>query len=218
VSADGSVTARDGLAGDRDAWRPFLPAADRLARIDPGLLVRLRADGDRRRLLSRLTSGALIGVAVRSPAESPARVDVVTTAGQLAGWLSNSVTGPDLARHDEDWLTAAPPERGWRRVEAVPVEVVSDLVRAGAAAHDEAARLALGARAADTLLDTAVLVVTNAGVRAEVANRSLSALVAMNFLPPTGEAVVAISGHWTRVATERGSVFAANRVNPLGLL
>jgi hypothetical protein len=214
---------------DRDRWRAAGAVADRLNRIDANLAVRLRGDARHIRLLAWLPTKALVGVTVRSDRPAAGAVDMVTGAGWLAAWLAGELpAGAAPPRRDAEWLTPVPPQDGWRRLEILPGAVVRDLVRQGAAAHADAARLDLGARAADSLLDTPVVKVAAADSHAEITNRSLSALVAMGFLPGAGdrdsqgsddrdEVAVAVRGRWTRVSTVRGSVFAANRSDGLGL-
>ena len=121
-------------------------------------------------------------------------------------------------RDDASWRGGRPPRTGWRRLDRVPAAVVRDLVRAGARAHVDAGDQGLGARAVDTLLDRPVLTVSEGKSTAEVTNRSLSALVAMGFLPHGGHIVVSVNRGWTRVAAEFGSVYAEPRRDGLVLL
>ena len=76
----------------------------------------------------------------------------------------------------------------------------------------------MGARAADTLLDHPVLTVSDGTSTAEVTNRSLSALVAMGFLPVDGHVVVSINRGWTRIAAEFGSTYVEPSRGGLSLL
>ena len=202
----------------RTEWIAFAALAQRLARLDPFLMVRLRAGSHHRRTLAWLPSGALVGSTIATPAGEPGgqSVDLTTQAGALIDWLDGGDPN-GLPRVDSGWLTAVPPERNWRRVETVPASVVRDLVRLGAQAHVDAADNQLGARTANALLDTPVLIATDGAVRAEVTNRTLSAVISMGFLPDDGEVVVAVSGRWTRVAAARGSAFAQDRPDGLRL-
>ena len=93
-----------------------------------------------------------------------------------------------------------------------------DLVQAGARAHADAAEQGLGARAADALLDRPVLTVSDGTSSAQITNRSLSALIAMGFLPSDGHIVVSTNRGWTRVAAEFGSAFVEPRQGGLVLL
>jgi hypothetical protein len=64
------------------------------------------------------------------------------------------------------------------------------------------------AEVADALLDAVVLTATDdAGTRAEVTLRAVSALTRMGFLPRGGAAHVDVAGRWVRLAAEYGSVF-----------
>jgi hypothetical protein len=102
---------------------------------------------------------------------------------------------------------------GWHRIETVPDDVIRNLVRTGALAlQDAAAREGVPgaqprAEVADALLDSVVLTATDdAGARAEVTLRALSALTRMGFLPRGGSAHVDIAGRWLRVVGEYGTV------------
>jgi hypothetical protein len=201
----------------RRRWSEFSPMVERLARLDPFLAIRLRADAENVRLLAWLPSGALIGSTLRSP-QIDGAVDLVTQAGSLVHWLGQSdADSTQLQRVDAAWLTGIPPERGWERVDLVPGPVVRDLVGQGARAHQDVVDRQLGNKAADSLLDTAVLLVSNGSARAEVTNRMLSAMTSLSLLPEGGDVVVAVNGRWTRVAAARGSVFSENRRGGLSL-
>lgn len=214
--SEGWTLAGAAASLSRERWLDLAPLARRLARLDPFVLVRMRADADHIRLLAGLPSRALVGSTVRSPRTGGERdLDLATHAGALARWLDDDLAVPP--RVDSAWLTAIPPERGWQRIETVPGEVVRDLVRQGAEAHMDAANRHLGARAANTLLDAAVLVVSDHLTRVELSNRTLGALTSMGFLPEDGDVIVAVNRRWTRVAAARGSVFAENRTDALSL-
>jgi hypothetical protein len=197
---------------DRADWLELVPMVTRIARIDATTAVRLiDADDGRRTALARLPSGGLVA---RTIASSPAaeRSDVTARADQLEHWLIDA-DGEPPARADSSWRGARPPQSGWEVIDRVPATVVVELVRAGAQAHVDAADQGLGARAVDTLLDTPVLTVTDGTRTAAVTNRSLSALVAMGFLPADGYVVVSVSRGWTRIAGEFGSAYA----EPVGM-
>jgi hypothetical protein len=205
----------------REPWIEFAPMVGRIVRLEPTTPVRLIQPGNgRRTALAKLPSGALVDrtIATRD-SDSPVgpglstadeSVDVTARAGELATWLGSLLPDGGLLpeRADASWRGGRPPTGHWERVEAVPGEVVRDLVRQGAEAHVAAADQGLGARAADALLDFVVLTVTSGSGTATVTNRSLSALSSMGFLPVGGNVVVSVNRGWTRVAGEFGSAYA----------
>jgi hypothetical protein len=210
---NGVVTAAWPL--DRQGWLELAPMVRRIARIAPTAPVRLTDSPDgRRTAMARLPSGALVARSVGHDGPPGHGQDVTAQAGDLGRWLdaAGHADGDAVAvatphRDDASWRGGRPPPAGWHLIERVPAEVVHDLVRAGARAHVDAAEQGMGARAADTLLDLAVLTVSDGTSTAEVTNRSLSALVAMGFLPEDGHVVVSTNRGWTRIAAEFGSTY-----------
>lgn len=201
----------------------FAPLIRRVARLDPAAAVRVRRHDDRVAVYVALPSAALVGRTISvgsgssgAPDVLEARVDRTIRAGDLLRWLVADQVEP--AGADAAWSGALPPSRGWRRVDTVPAAVVRGLVRQGADAHRQVAAAALSARAAQTLLETPVLTITGAGLRAELSNRELAALISMAFLPEDGTVVVARNGRWTRAAAQFGSVFAEDPRGGLTLL
>lgn len=222
--------------------------ARRLAHGDATALIRVQARAGVVAGFAVAASGALVGR--RLAAATPTELDITVLAADVPAWLEHrqgtgeqgTVEALELPeRRDGDWRGALPPAHGWTVLDTVPEPVVSALVADGITAHRQVERLALGASAAQQLLDQSVLTVsssqhtsssrhtssggltsgrrqTDRALVAQLTNRSLSALVAMAFLPPGGSATVAVSGRWTRVAAAFGSVWAENASAGLTLL
>lgn len=228
-----AVFAGDHL--DLRALGEVVPMARRLVRADAAALVRVQARDGVVSGYATTLAGALVGRRVRGA--TPTEVDITVGAGELVEWLADG--GPTSARspvasapptrHDNAWRSALPPARGWVELDSVPGAVITQLVAQGAAAHRDADRLGLGARAAQEMLDVPVLTVSpNAagsptaagapGAPARITNRSLSALTSMGFLAPDGHANVAVVGNWTRIAGAFGSVYAQDKRAGLRLL
>jgi hypothetical protein len=197
------------------AWAGLAPLLRRAVALDAGALIRLRRTASAASGFVMLPFGVLVARTVAvPPAASSDSADVAVGVAQLLAWLDGERDQPPVAR-DHDWQTSLPPARGWTRVDTVPDSVVRELVRTGALAlRDAAAREGVpGAQprsaTADALLDSVVLTVTDdAGQRADVTLRVLSATKRMGFLPRDSEIGVDITGRWLRVAAPYGSVFA----------
>lgn len=197
-------------------------------------------------LVARSVAGSVASSVASGPALGR-DLDVTARAGPLDRWLcatrddgdatdaidaidgdGGAARNGDAARNsgaarppervDASWRGGRPPRSGWQRIDQVPGAVVRELLHAGAQAHLDAANQGMGARAADILLDTAVLTVSGGAGTAEITNRSLSALVGMGFLPDDGHIVVAASRGWTRVAAEFGSTYIEPRRDALLVL
>lgn len=221
-----------GCAVSEERWldgatvHDLLPMVRRLAAADAATLIRLQARAGVLSGFALAASGALVGR--RLATATPVEVDATVLAADLAGWADGFAATPANAatipvRRDGQWRGALPPTRGWTVLDTVPAAVVLSLVADGVAAHQEAQRQALGARAAQDLLDLAVLTVsarteTGPASTALVTNRSLSALVSMAFLPADGAVAVAVAGRWTRIATAFGSVWSQDAQAGLSLL
>ncbi|MGN6607189.1 MAG: hypothetical protein ACTHMS_09310 [Jatrophihabitans sp.] len=207
------------LAVPRDLLDELAPALRRAATLDAAALVRVRCDGHTVTALLRLPFDVLVARTLR--AELPA-LDSTVRAAELLDWLDGTRAEPPEPR-DVDWRAGLPPQRGWRHVETVPDDVLRPLVRSGALAlKDAAAREGVPgaqprAEVADALLDAVVLSATSDDATAEVTLRTVSALLRMGFLPRGGHAHIDVSGRWTRLAAEYGSVYA-ERAGGLGLL
>jgi len=199
-------------AGDRESLTELAPVLRRAVDLDPRSLARLRLLGESATVLVRLPFGVLVSRTVQTAPRS-ASIDVALRAADALSWFDDpDTTEPE--RRDVEWRTALPPPAGWRRIETVPDDVVRGLVRTGALAlKDAAAREGVPgaqprAEVADALLDSVVLTVDDdAGTRAEVTLRALSALTRMGFLPRGGRVHVDVSGRWVRVVAEYGTVY-----------
>jgi hypothetical protein len=202
-------------AEDRSALAELAPVLRRSVTLDPRGLARLRLTGESATVLVRLPFGVLVSRTVRSSAR-PESLDVTVRAAAAIDWLDAEIgrtVDPPQSR-DAEWRTGLPPSAGWRRIETVPDDVVRGLVRTGALAlKDAAAREGVPgaqprAEVADALLDSIVLTASDdAGARAEVTLRALSALLRMGFASRGGHVYVDISGRWVRVVAEHGTVY-----------
>jgi hypothetical protein len=171
----------------------------RLVRLDPAALVRLRpvASGVAQ-LWAMLPFGVL--VVRRVPADDA--TDVTVAAAELLATLSDdrSVavgsgsggsggTGPvEPRRRDEAWRWALPPARS-EIVERIPAAAITAVARAASRTLRAAVAEGVGGRRVgerivrDALLDHVAIVATGqAGVRAEVPQRLVQALVRMGFV------------------------------------
>jgi hypothetical protein len=189
----------------------------RLLRLDPVALVRLRPVAEATvALWGRLPFGVLVTRRVRA---APGQ-DATVRAAELLDVLAAGA-GPLPARHDADWRWPTPPEPG-RVVERLPA---AELVRVGeAAAQTLRAAVSGGVRGRavgervlrDALLDhVPIVVTTDEGLRVEVSQRLVQAVIEMGFLEPettvgTGEVRVAagwvgltgaFGGAWHRPST-----------------
>jgi hypothetical protein len=193
------------LAGpaDRGDLASFL---GRVTALDPAAVTRLRVSGDRVTAYVRLPFGVLVSRTVAGSADAG---DVtVSAAGLLAAVGAGGgtvVAWPP--RRDVDWRAALPPAGEWRRLDAVPGDVLRTLVRAG---RDALRAVPAGAAAAagESLLDHESLVVTGAGRTAALPLRVLSALTRMGFLGGDPDVVVvSAAGGWVRLAGAYGSAY-----------
>ncbi|HEX5542835.1 MAG TPA: hypothetical protein VFX60_14950 [Micromonospora sp.] len=188
MSGDGADSAH-GLTGIADAGA-FLA---RLARLDPGALVRLRrAAPGWTALWARLPWGVLVGRTVDGAGPGDATVSAAALLAEL------SAGGARLpARRDVEWRHPLPPSPG-RMVEAVPAATVRRLAAAAAGTLRTAAVEGVGGRAVgertlrDALLDHVAIVVTEPvqgeseglPARVEVPQRLVQAVIRMGFLGP----------------------------------
>lgn len=199
----------------REALADLAPLLRRAQVLDPRALIRLRIGDERATALVRLPFGVLVS---RSVEHAPAQLlDVCIRAAEALAWLDGETDALPAAR-DAEWGTGLPPQRDWKAVETVPDEVVRPLVRSGARALEQAAERegVPGAQpradVADALLDSTVLTAADeAGHRAEVSLRALSALTRMGFLPRGGRARIDVAGRWIRVVAEYGTVYLERR-------
>ncbi|MFI5911270.1 hypothetical protein [Dactylosporangium sp. NPDC051541] len=182
--------------------------AARVARLDPGAVVRLRPAGEHAvALWSRLPWGVLV---TRGIAAEVARDRTVSARDLLA-----SVDGDLPASRDSDWRWSLPPAAA-TVVERIPA---ADVKRVGAAAAETlrtAAAEGVGGRPVgsrmlrDALLDhEPIVVTTDAGRRIPVTQRLVQAVIRMGFVADAagGFVDVRISGSWTALACAYGSAW-----------
>jgi hypothetical protein len=214
-----SVPSRGVAALDRGVLEELAPVLRRGVTLDPQAVARIRATEQKVTVLLRLPFGVLVARTIE--AAQPA-VDVTVHAGEFLGWLDGD-SSVEPARRDAEWRGAAPPARGWHRIETVPDDAVRPLVRAGALAlKDAAAREGVPgaqprAEVADALLDSVVLTVEDGQHHADITLRALSALTRMGFLPRGGQVHVDTVGRWVRLAAGYGSVFLERPGSQLSL-
>jgi hypothetical protein len=196
---------------DRAAIAELAPVVRRAVDLEPGGLARLRLSAAAATVLVRLPFGVLVSRSVSSAGRAET-LDVTVRARELLEWLDGDAEVP--AAHDLQWRGGVPPASGWQRIETIPDQVIRSLVRTGALAlKDAAAREGVPgaqprAEVADALLDSVVLTATDdAGTRAELTLRAVSALTRMGFLPRGGHAYVDLAGRWVRIVAEYGTVY-----------
>jgi|KBSSwiStaDraftv2_1062776.scaffolds.fasta_scaffold06354_12 hypothetical protein len=192
----------------------LVPLLRRAAELDQDALVRIRSAEGIVAAYVRLPFDVLVSRAIQAPG-APA-VDATARAADVVVHVE---AGTPVFSRDSDWRGSVPPRTGWRRVDVVPDDVLRPLVRSGALALKEAgAKMPAGEPSrgvSESLLGSVVLSVTGEDVRADITLRMVSALTRMGFLPRGGHGVVAVSGRWTRLAAEYGTVYAEP---PAGLL
>jgi len=214
-----------GLRGGRDAdavigelrahLAELAPVLRRAVNLDASALARIRAGSQTVSVFVTLPFRVLVSRTIAIDAD--VTLDATMNASDVLAWLDD----PDAAvprPRDEQWRGALPPRTGWRRLDAVPDDVVRNLVRSGALALKEAAEregvpgAQPRAEVADALLDAVVLTVSDdAGAIANIELRTISSLVRMGFVPRGSQVTVDRSGRWTRVSGEYGSAYAAER-------
>jgi hypothetical protein len=202
----------------RELLVELAPVARRAVSLDPAALARLRLGPVAASILARLPFGVLVArtIAAADPADDDdaSTVDVTVRADELIAWLDGERDSAPQAR-DEQWRSGLPPEHGWRRIDTVPDDAIRSVVRQGALALKEAGQSSqYGAPTqamTDAMLDTVVLTATSpgeAGLTAQVALRTLTALTRMGFLPRGSHVHIDVAGRWTRVAAAYGTVYA----------
>jgi hypothetical protein len=198
---------------DRTSIAELAPVLRRAVDLEPDGLARLRLTAAAATVLVRLPFGVLVARSV-SAAGRPEPLDVTVRARDLLGWLDGDADAEVPAPRDLQWRAGVPPTTGWRRIETIPDQVIRSLVRTGALAlKDAATREGVPgaqprAEVADALLDSVVLTATDdAGARAELTLRAVSALTRMGFLPRGGHAYVDLAGRWVRLVAEYGTVY-----------
>lgn len=203
---------RFGQAAEAADLAAFL---SRAVRLDPAVLVRLRAGGGATAAYVRLPFGVLVS---RSARTEEAPTDATVGAAALVAALES--TGPGEAavlpgRRDEAWRGQLPPVGGWQQLDRVPADVVAQLVRSGAATLRSMGTR--GAAVGESLLDHQALTVAGGGRTVGLPLRILFAVWRMGFLgdatrdPTTGPAAetvaISMSGNWVRLAAPYGSAY-----------
>jgi hypothetical protein len=208
------VSAPAAELGRATDWAGLSPLLRRAVGLDAGALARLRRTASVVSGFVMLPFDVLVARTVVAPGAAVDSADVAVGITQLLAWLDGERDEPPVARN-HDWRAGLPPARGWTRIDTVPDSVVRGLVRTGALALKDAAVREGGQPRSDTtdaLLNSVVLTVTDdAGHRADVTLRVLSAAKRMGFLARDSEIGVDVAGRWLRVAAPYGSVFAERR-------
>ncbi|MBI1759399.1 MAG: hypothetical protein HYR62_09270 [Actinobacteria bacterium] len=197
----------------------------RLARLDPGSLVRLTAVGDRLTGYARLPWQVLVSRTVHRVPAAGVDVTVVDVTVAVADMLAATGTpaplrlGPGAVR-DGEWRGTLPPTAGWRRIEVVPVPAIDGAVRAAVATYDGARGRPDADVVAATVLDHAALTASDGQVSVVLPMGALYAAQRMAFLgpDPSGSAVacaVSRSGPWARLAAPYGSVYHRQDPGPV---
>ena len=194
-----------------DQLADFVPLAQRAVSVDAASMIRFRAAEQRVGGFVRLPYDVLAG---RTLATDPAGAfDITVAAADFLRWAEQS--GPAPAAKDAHWLSALPPQRGWRRVEVVPDSVIRALVRSGA----ELAGGATSRQSQEALLASVVLTAAGDGSADPVQVRlgALTALTRMGFLPRDSQVAIDAGPGWVRLAAAYGSTYVSDG-HPLGLL
>ncbi|HEY2762843.1 MAG TPA: hypothetical protein VGJ13_02325 [Pseudonocardiaceae bacterium] len=187
---------------ERDDLGAFVARA---VRLDDAAIVRLRGRGDRvdawvitpfDTLVTRSVPGAVLpgDVTVRG-SDLLAALAVVGGAVVDPGWPQDAM-----------WRSELPPEHGWREVDLVPTEVLSDLADRGALVARENAGPHGGPPSG--LLDQKVITVSGSGFDVRIPLRCLFALSGMGFLGGHGAAEtvrVSATDSWLRLDARYGA-------------
>jgi hypothetical protein len=177
----------------------------RLTHLDAAAVVRLRPAGPARTALwARLPWGVLVTRDVDAEIDD----DVTVDAGELLGRPAPPT------RRDARWRWPLPPHPG-AVVEEIPADRLRDLAAAAAGTLREVTATGwdgrrVGARVLrEALLDhVAVVVETTDGVRVEVPQRLVQALVRMGFLGRAEAPVrVRVAGRWVGLAAQYGTAW-----------
>jgi hypothetical protein len=128
------------------------------------------------------------GVLAVRPLTVTIDTDVTVGARALLATIEDP-SAPVPQRRDEAWRWPLPPSRG-RAVETIPAAEIARIAQAASTTLREAAEHGVGGRAVgervlrDALLDHVPIVVTGSdGVRVEVSQRLVQAVVRMGFVP-----------------------------------
>ncbi len=198
-------------ASDRADAGAFLARA---VRLDPAALVRIRCDAGRIALWTWLPLDVLATRVVRGdgPPDATVSAAALLTALTEAAAETEAAAGAGLAgvavpeRRDAEWRGALPSESAVDELDAVPADVIQQLLVAGERTFREASAGADPRAVGDALLDHDVLTVSAGDQTATVPLRLLLALARMGFL---GEDPlrVGLSGGWVRAAASYGAAY-----------
>ncbi len=179
--------------------------AGRVARWDPMSPIRMRGSDWTVGMWARTPFDVLV---TRSVSATVTPNDVTVRAANLLAALAVATDaradpGPVI---DELWRSQLPPADGWVDIDDVPAAEVLALADSGVSAARAAPDSTGGAPT--SLLDSEVLVVTGAGLRAAIPMRMLFALSGMGFASATaGESVrVRAADAWIRIDARFGAV------------
>jgi hypothetical protein len=178
----------------------------RAVRLDSEALVRLRAASGQLHAWVHTPFDALVTRSVSGevwPGDLTVKGTDLLAAMAAVG---NTVVDPGEAQ-DAQWRCALPPEWGWRPVDQVPAEVLTELAGQGAAV----ARSHPGPHSGPPsyLLDQKVITVSGAGLDVGVPLRCLFALSGMGFVgkPAAGQIVrIWATDWWLRLDARYGAV------------
>jgi hypothetical protein len=158
----------------------------RLLRLDQGAVVRLRprAPG-----VVQMWAMLPFRTLVMRRLPTPVEADITVAAAELMRFLQGQAPAP--RRRDEEWRWPLPPLPG-QAIEKLPAAEVARVAAAASQTLREAATSGVGGRPVgervirDALLDHVPIVVTSAdGVRVDVPQRLVQAVVRMGFLGVT---------------------------------
>jgi hypothetical protein len=168
-----------GPAGRADAGA-FLA---RLVKLNPSSVVRLRPISEG---IAEIWAMLPFRVLVVRRVQTPLDVDSTVGAAELLDTLSDDFPR-SIRRRDEAWRWALPPARS-EVVEQIPAGEIAAVARAASQTLRVAAAEGVGGRrlgermVRDALLDHVAIVATGAGLRVEVPQRLVQAVVRMGFV------------------------------------
>lgn len=189
----------------------------RLLRLDPGALVRVKPIGSG---VAELWAMLPFGVLVARRVPATVEVDSTVEASALLHTLSDDIPAP-VRRRDESWRWPLPPSSGVV-VERIPAADVAAIATAASRTLRVAVAEGVGGRRVgervvrDALLDHVAIVASDpTGLRVEVPQRLVQALVRMGFIQniddhvTDGETLVTVrsTGGWIGLDGSYGSVW-----------
>jgi hypothetical protein len=185
---------------DRSDAAAFL---SRVARLDPGALVRVRSSGGALTLWAWLPLEALVARSVRGDGDPDVTVPAKALLDAVAG---GETPVPVPPRRDEGWRGALPPDGPGEHLDEIPADVVDRLLAAAEQTFRAASTGADPQAVGDALLDHEVLSVSGGGHTVAVPLRALLAGARMGFLG-TGPLRIAVIGAWVGIRADFGAVY-----------